>query len=232
MTVYVPDHVTQRTGSPCQFSLCWGAVGAWLAGGATGGTVKLTPEEFARRAGGGSGAPNPATGCKTGFESDLMRGLNILGIDNDDITIPFPVLRQRLKNPRRAIFGVAVDYELWPVDKDCMNGTADDVNHMVGLIPGIDPKGRIRVMNPLCTDYQLVHIEDVQRAAAAFSRKRRRKGILVIRVDRPKEQGLPADKERIADLEELVEAQADWIAGARMALQEALDVPVPTGGKR
>ena len=230
--LYVPDHVTQRTGSPCQFSLCWATVLAWLAGGATGGTVKLTPEEAARRAGGGSGAPNPETGCKTGFEVDLQRGLNILGIDNEDITIPFSDLRQRMKNPRRAIFAVAVDYELWPQDKDCMNGTAVDVNHMVGLIPGIDNKGRITVMNPLCEDYQQVPIDAVQRAAAAFSRKRKRKGILVVRVDRPKVQGLPADKERIADLEDEIEALRDWVAGARMSLQEALDVPVPTGGKR
>lgn len=232
MTIYVPDHVTQRTGSRCQFSLCWGAVGAWLAAGASGGATKVTPEEFARRAGGGSGAPNPETGCKTGFEVDLAHGLNILGLDNDTITIPYADFRERMKNPRRAIFGVAVDYELWPSEKDCMAGDAVDVNHMVGIIPGIDQKARLMVENPLCGDYQMVSANDIQRAAAAFSRKRGRKGILVVRVNRPVQSSLPADAARIDALENEVEELRDWIAGARMSLQEALDVPVPAGGKR
>jgi hypothetical protein len=227
MDFHVPDHVTQRTGSQCQFSLCWGAVGAWEAAAASGSTVKVTPEEFARKAGGGSGAPNPATGCKTGFERDLQRGLNNLGLDNDLFMIPFADFRDRMSRPRREVFAVAVDYEKWPAEKDCMNGSAVDVNHMVGYICGVDDKGRIRVMNPLCDDYQLVRLSELQVAASSFARARSREGILVSRVARPKIAGLPADKARIADLEDLVERQGDYIATARRTFQDGLELPVP-----
>ena len=36
---YLPPPVTQRTGSRCQFSPCWAAVGPWLAAAATGAGV-------------------------------------------------------------------------------------------------------------------------------------------------------------------------------------------------
>ena len=228
MDFHHPRHVTQRTGSRCQFSLCWGAVGAWLADAASGGTARLTPEEFAHKAGGGSGAPNPATGCKTGFERDLQRGLSTLALDADLFAVPYSDFRDRMAHPRRAVFAVAVDYEKWPAEKDCMNGTAVDVNHMVGIIPGVDEKGRLSVMNPLCGDYQLVRLSEVQTAAAAFSRARSRDGIVVCRVARPKLQGLPEDKARIADLEDLVERQGDYIASARRTFQAGLELPEPT----
>lgn len=228
MTYKVPEHVTQRTGSPCQFSLCWGAIGAWLAGAATGDTVKVTPEEFAKKAGGGSGRPNPVTGCKTGFERDLQKGLSNLGIDSDLFSIPPADFVDRMSVERRAVFAVAVDYELWPPDQDCMNGTAGpDVDHMVGIIPGVGEKGRVRVENPLCSDYQWVSLAAVSTAARKFARDRGRAGIVVVRVQRPALTTLPADKARIAALEDLVERQADYIAASRTLAQQSLELEVP-----
>lgn len=223
----VPRHVTQRTGSACQFSLCWAAVGAWLADAASGGTVVLTPEEFAKKAGGGSGRPNATTGCKTGFERDLQKGLTNLGLDADLFTIPYADFADRMTPERRAVFAVAVDYELWPPDKDCMNGTAGpDVDHMVGIIPGRE-KVQVRVMNPLCTDYQDVSLAAISTAARKFGRDRGREGVVVVRVMRPKVTSLPADKARIAELEDIVEAQADYIAASRTLFQQGLELPVP-----
>lgn len=228
MTYKIPDFVTQRTGSACQFSLCWAAIGAWLAGAATNGTVKLTPEEFARKAGGGSGRPNATTGCKTGFERDLQKGLTNLGIDSDLFSIPMTDFADRMKPERRAVFAVAVDYEIWPPEQDCMNGTAGpDVDHMVGIIPGIGDKGRVQVENPLCDDYQRVSLAAVSTAARKFARDRGRGGIVVVRVQRPRVTSLPADKERIADLEDLVERQADYIAASRTLAQQSLELEVP-----
>ena len=227
-TYQVPGFVTQRTGSPCQFSLCWAAVGAWLARAATNDTVKLTPEEFARKAGGGSGRPNATTGCKTGFERDLQKGLTNLGIDSDLMTIPYPDLVDRMSHERRAVFAVAVDYELWPPDQDCMNGTAGpDVDHMVGIIPGTDGKGRVLTENPLCGDYQRVSLAAISTAARKFGRDRGRPGVVVVRVLRPRLTGLPADKARIADLEDLVDRQADYIAASRTLAQQSLELEVP-----
>lgn len=229
MTDYrIPGFVTQRTGSACQFSLCWAAIGAWLARAATNDTVQLTPEEFARKAGGGSGRPNPTTGCKTGFERDLQKGLTNLGIDSDLFTIPFADFTDRMKPERRAVFAVAVDYELWPPDQDCMNGTVGPaVDHMVGIIPGVDGKGRVQTENPLCTDYQRVSLGAISTAARKFGRDRGRSGVMVVRVLRPMPSSLPTDKERIARLEDLVERQADYIAASRTLAQQSLELEVP-----
>lgn len=228
MTYKIPEFVTQRTGSPCQFSLCWGAIGAWLARAATGDAVRLTPEEFAKKAGGGSGRPNPATGCRTGFERDLQKGLSNIGIDSDLFSIPFSDFSDRMTPERRAVFAVAVDYELWPPDQDCMNGTAGpDVDHMVGIIPGIGEKARVQVENPLCSDYQRVSLAAISTAARKFARDRGRSGIVVVRVQRPAPTSLPADKARIASLEDLVERQADYIAASRTLAQQSLELEVP-----
>ena len=228
MPYVTPEFVTQRTGSACQFSLCWAAVGAWMAGAASGNTVKITPEEFAKKAGGGSGRPNAVTGCKTGFERDLQRGLSNLGIDSAMLTIPYRDLVARMSVERRAVFALAVDYELWPPEQDCMNGTAGpDVDHMVGIIPGVGEKGGVQVENPLCTDYQRVNLMAISTAARKFGRDRGRSGVVVVRVQRPKLQGLPADKERILELEDLVERQADWIAAASALFTEGIELEVP-----
>lgn len=223
----IPEFVTQRTGSPCQFSLCWAAIGAWLARAASGNTVKVTPEEFARKAGGGSGRPNATTGCKTGFETDLRKGLSNLGIDSDLFTIPYRDFADRMKVERRAVFAVAVDYELWPPEQDCMNGTAGpDVDHMVGIIPGVGEKGGVQVENPLCADYQRVNLMAISTAARKFGRDRGRPGVIVVRVQRPKVFG-SGDKVRIAELEDLVERQSDHIAAASALFTEGLELEVP-----
>jgi hypothetical protein len=228
MTFYRPAHVTQRTGSRCQFSLCWAAVGSWLASAASGGATTVTPEDFARKAGGGSGKPNATTGCKTGFEVDLQKGLSNLGLDSDILTIPYASFLERMAPERRHVFAVAVDYSLWPPEQDCMNGTAGpDVDHMVGIIPGKDTRGRVEAMNPLCGDYQKVSLAAISTAARKFGRERSREGIVVVRVARPKVGGLPADKARIADLEDLVQRQADYIEATITLFQRGIEIPVP-----
>lgn len=227
---FVPPHVTQRTGSPCQFSLCWAAVGAWLASAATDGSVTLTPEEFARKAGGGSGRPNESTGCKTGFEVDLRKGLSNLGIESALFTVPFADLADRLTPDRRAVFAVAVDYSAWPRDKDCMNGMAGpDVDHMVGIIPGTDAQGRVKVMNPLCEDYQRVALADVSGASRKFARERSRDGIIVVRVMRQMPRGLPEDKARIAELKAENENLRDRISAMTVHAREIVVLGETTG---
>lgn len=224
----VPPFVTQRTGSACQFSLCWAAIGAWLAGAATGGTVSLSPEDFARKAGGGSGRPNATTGCRTGFERDLQKGLANLGIDSSLLTVPYRDFAERMKVERRAVFAVAVDYELWPPEQDCMNGVVGpDVDHMVGIIPGIGDHAAVQVENPLCDGYQRVSLAALGTAARRFGRARGRNGVMLVRVQRPKATSLTADRARIADLEDLVERQADYIAAASALFSDGIELEVP-----
>jgi hypothetical protein len=212
---YTPPHVTQRTGSKCQFSNCWCAVGAWLHRGATGGTASVTPEEFRVAAGGGSGRPNATTGCNSGFEIDMIKGLDKLGVRGVLLKVTPAIALKLLTTDRRAIFGIAVDYDAWPAEKDCMNGVAGpDVNHMVGFIGGKPLK---MVMNPLCTDYQAVSALAVLKAAEKFSKQAGRTTVWITRVARPIPVGLPEAEAQIADLISQVNDRDD-------AIKQALDL--------
>jgi hypothetical protein len=215
---YVPKHVTQRTGSTCQFSNCWAAVGAWLHGAATAGLAAITPEAFRIQAGGGSGRPNPTTGCHSGFETDMVEGLAHLGVHARILKVGFEQAKAILSQERRAIFGIAVDYDAWPKGADCMNGVAGpDVNHMVGIIGGRP----ITVMNPLCLDYQAVGLLAVLRAAQKYSTQSGRDGIWLTRVLRPVPVTAPPDEARIAELEAQVADRDDAIAEASDLLARA-----------
>lgn len=225
--LYLPPHIDQRTGSACQFSNCWCAVGAWQARGASGGTVRVTPEEFRQKAGGGSGRPNPATGCKTGFEVDIIKGLGSLGLDSRRMDIAYSDLRDRVEKPRRALFAIAVDYSEWPQNLDCMHGIAGpDVNHMVGLVPGIT-NGKVTVMNPLCKDYQEIALPALANAAIRFAREHGRDYLRLVRVVRP----IPADTDglrlELARLKEEVAERDDYIAAVRRQLVDTLQTEVP-----
>ncbi len=218
---YVPDHVTQRTGTKCQFSNCWCAVGAWLHRAATGGTAIVSPEEFRTVSGGGSGRPNAVTGCNSGFEIDMVKGLDKLGVKANILKVTPQIALKLLTTERRAVFGIAVDYDAWPVEKDCMNGVSGpDVNHMVGFIGGKPLK---QVMNPLCQDYQSVPALAVLKAAEKFSKQAGRSSIWITRVVRPIPTGLTADKARIAELENEVEERDT-------AITQALDLIVQAEG--
>lgn len=226
--LYLPPHVTQRTGSPCQFSNCWAAVGAWQARGASGGTVKVTPEEFRQRAGGGSGRPNPATGCKTGFETDLVKGLGVLGLNVSRLDLAFSDLRARVEDPRRALFAVAVDYSEWPQALDCMRGEAGpDVNHMVGIVPGMKAN-KVTVMNPLCADYQEIALPALATAAIRFAREHGRDYIRLVRVLRPIPADLDGLRRENADLRERNAELRDHIAAVRRSLLDTIQIEVPS----
>lgn len=218
---YVPPHITQRTGSKCQFSLCWATIGAWLHRAATGGTASLTPEEFAKAAGGGTGGKNQTTGCDKGLERDLLRGLDNLGVRSKILKVSRARALEILSVERRNIFAVSVDYDAWPKAKDCMNGTAGpDVNHMVGIIGGAKPQ----IENPLCTDYQEVSLPAVLAAAGKYASNNGRQSIWLVRVARPIPASLPADQKRIAELEGQLANAFDAMAEIASLNSEADDI--------
>lgn len=205
---YVPKHVTQQDGSKCAGSNCWAAVGAWLYAGATGGVGQLTPTDFRRMAGGGSGRADES-GCRSGFEGDITKGLDRLGVKAFTMELQAVDAREVLNAERRSLFAVATDYELWPAEKDCLRGTFDG-NHMVGMIAGTT----LKVMNPLCDDYQTVGLLRVLAAAEKFARDHGRSRIVLVRVPRPLPSGLAEDRATLA-------AQAARIAELEEAATEA-----------
>ena len=220
--LYLPPHVTQRTDVPGWNHRCWAAVGAWEALAVSGGTVKVTPETFVRKAGGGSGS-KPGSGT----ERDIVKGLSTLGLDSQIITVRYGDISERIATERRAVFAVATAYSEWPVALDCMNGTAgDDVNHMVGLVPGVRD-GKVRVMNPLCKEYQWVPVRDVERAATAYNRAQGRPGIRLVRVARPVPAALDDLRKQIVALTEERDALRDYVAEVRRLGQDLLEVEVP-----
>lgn len=211
-----PPHVTQRTGSKFQFSNCWAAVGSWLHTAATGGTAKVTPEEFRVLAGGGSGKPNATTGARAGTEQDILDGLRTLGVRAATLEVTRKRAEELLAKGR-AVYSIATDYDVWPTigDKDCMTGVpGPDVNHEVGLIPGLDAQQRILVMNPLCDDYQRIKLDRVLDAAEKYAKAQGRNTIRMTRTFRPAEDTEPTDDcaACIADL-----------ATARQERDQALD---------
>lgn len=208
---YLPPHVTQRTGSKCQFSNCWCALGSWLHRAATGGLASVTPEEFRIVAGGGSGRKNPLTGCISGTEQDIVKGLTKLGVKAEIVKLPPQAALARMSTERRAVWGIATDYDAWPEAKDCMNGVAGpDVNHAVGFIGGTPTN----VMNPLCGDYQQLKPARVLAAAQKYATNNGRSTIWMIRVARPLPVGLPADQARIDELETQLQEAEDLITTA------------------
>jgi len=224
---FLPRHVTQRTGTPCQFSNCWAAIGAWCHHAATGGTASVTPEEFKAAAGGGSGGKNKVTGCSKGLETDIIAGLRKLGIDQAKLVRGVSVAdaKKIFSQERRAVYAVATDYDVWPVAKDCMNGTAGpDVNHMVGVICG---GTMLTIENPLCTDYQQVGIDKVLAAANKYAKQNGRSGLTLIRVPRPIPVTAVGDKRRIVELEaELQNAREDLIeVNSILATATAITAP-------
>lgn len=195
---------------------------------ATGGTAKVSPEEFKKAAGGGSGNPNPVTRCGTGNESDLIRGLGRLGVRASLLRVSWAQARDILSSSRRAVYGIAVDYDAWPPAKDCMNGTAGpDVNHMVGVIGGETPM----VMNPLCDDYQDVDVHAIVEAANKLSRQNSREGIYLTRVLRPVPASIEDCERKVADLEAVVDEQRDILAQVLTLANEIRSLTLPLVGQ-
>lgn len=218
MTYFIPDHVTQQDGSRCAGSNCWAAVGAWLYAAATGGAGKLTPTEFRQMAGGGSGRAG-ASGCRSGFEGDLVKGLDKLGVKSSILELRTTEAVKLLATERRAVFALATDYELWPEGKDCLDGDFDG-NHMVGLIAGRP----VKVMNPLCDHYQAVNLNAILAAADKFARDHGRNRVLVVRVKRPLPAGLAEDKALIETQRAVIEEHEEAMAAARSLILQAAEV--------
>lgn len=228
MTIHIPDHVTQRDGSPCQLANCWAAVGAWLHNGATGGTAKVTPTEFRRQAGGGSGKANKP-GCPSGFEGDILAGLDALGVKATLIKLSRADARALLTTPSRALYGISTDYDAVPDLKDCAIGDFDG-NHAVGWIPGTSSPQK-PLMNPLCPDYTSLSLNVVLDAAQKFSRDHGRGDqVWLTRVRRPQPARQPQDPQHAALVESLREDVArrdEWIARARALILDLAELGAP-----
>lgn len=229
LQLYIPPQVTQRDGSPCQWANCWAALGSWLADGATGGTVKVTPTEFRKHAGGGSGRANKP-GCPSGFETDVVAGLRTLGIKATIIKVSQADARRLLNSPSRALYGISTDFDRWPDAKDCAIGDFDG-NHAIGYVPGLPSPGK-PVMNPLCQGYQNVGLNTVMASATKFAKDHGRgTEIWLVRVRRPappRPQVDPAQTALIEQLREQVAERDEWIARARSLIAELGTLEVPT----
>lgn len=218
---YVPKPVTQRDSTdPQAFSHCWSAVGAWQLAAATDGAAKVTAKAFAKAAGGGSGR---RTG--SGTQEDIRDGLAHYGVKADLVRLSRDDAANILGTDRRAVWAVATAYEAWPVAKDCMAGTAEDVNHEVGVIGGKPPT----VMNPLCQgEYQTVTLQTLLEAAFRYAREQGHRGYIeVVRVYRQKPTGAIADKARIAELEDDIARWQEYAATVRGLAGDILDVATP-----
>lgn len=222
---YLPRHVSQRDpGDPRQFSHCWAASGAWMLDGATDGASRVDAQAFAKQAGGGSGR---RTG--SGTHEDIVQGLNRYGVKADILDVPVSDMRAILSTERRAIFSLSTAYEAWPVALDCMGGTAGpDVNHEIGVICGVDDKGTVDVMNPLCEEYQRVPLDDVIRAAAKYAKEQGHSRLLnVVRVYRQRPTSTVADRALIASQRDQLDQWQEYQVTVRQHAHAILDTPAP-----
>ena len=218
-TYYVPENVTQLDGSPCRSSNCWAAADATLLDGATGGGATLTPTAFRARAGGGSGsADKDNPDCRSGFEVDVEKGLDRMGVKATIIRVPRPRAAFILGTQRSAMFAVATDYELWPKDLKAAAPTFKG-NHMVTVIPGQNADNEVRVGNPLAAGYQRINLADLLDAAEKFAREHGRGPVIhLVRIYRPADMGAAA-----SDLERRVAALERENESLRDALDDAHD---------
>jgi len=146
MARYLPEHVTQLTGDPCQWRSCWCAVGAWLAAGLSGGSRTPSPEWFRRMA--------VKPGCTPGSLADIVRGLTNMGLWDRRVVYRHDVPRDDFRHLLLANTGklVAVEtaFDDWPDE-----ATGGDFYHMLGVVCGTQRvhQGEVRAMDPLRTRY-------------------------------------------------------------------------------
>jgi hypothetical protein len=139
--------------------------------------------------------------CPSGFESDVEKGLVRMGVKASTIRLTATQAHKRLSTERAAMFAIATDYELWP-EKQKGAAPRFDGNHMVAVIPGLNAKGRVTVINPLVDHVQLVDLDAVLDAAVKFSKDHGRGGaVWLVRVYRhavPVPGQTPADRDNDA----------------------------------
>lgn len=219
---FVPKPITQRDATDLlQFSHCWAAVGAWLLAAATDGASKVTGKAFAKAAGGGSGR-KPGSGT----QEDIVAGLAHFGVKAAIVRMDHAGAAELLGSDRRAVWGVATDYDVWPTPKDCMNGVVGpDVNHEVGVIGGRP----VKAMNPLCVgDYQSITLQTLLEASFKYARQQgHSRYIEVVRVYRQKPTVKVANRARIAELEDTLARWDEYAVAVRGLAGDILDIPVP-----
>lgn len=187
MSTYLPAMVTQRDGSPCWTTQCWAAVGAWMTDGASHGRQTPTPTMFRIRAGKGGA-------CYTGGLADWVRGLMAYGVwgrCKARYDVPSDEVRRLLLRRSGSLVALETDFEDWPESSVCQPDFNDRANayHGIGVVcgEGTGPhRGEVRVMQPLCTTYRWVAIEEVMQAANTYNREHREvKGTLDLVVVTP-----------------------------------------------
>jgi hypothetical protein len=168
MTRFLPEHVHQMDGSPCEATNCWASVGAWLAAGSSGGQREPEPTYFRAKAG------KAGRDCQTGGLADMMRGLLNLGLwgrakYRDDV--PTAELRTMLRRRNGALVALETDFDSYPDRSSCQPGF--DGNHSIGVVCGIGTgvhRGEVRVMDPLCRMYRWVDLDGVIASALEYNR--------------------------------------------------------------
>lgn len=179
---YVPRAVTQVDPSdPCWKVSCWAAVGCWLVRGASRGRRKPDMEWFRDRAG--------VDYCRPGGRNDVRNGLqNIFyrkrsmwdwgdgRVHND---LGWGELHTRLTKDSGRLFWLATDFDVWTdqasVCQPGFNDPADgDSYHAIGVVAGMGTgknKGKVRVLNPLCSTLKWVPINVVLNAALQYAKE-------------------------------------------------------------
>lgn len=178
---YVPRAVTQVDRSdPCWRVSCWAAVGCWLARAASRGRRTPDMEWFRDRAG--------VDVCRPGGRDDVRNGLlNIRyrqrslwswgdGRLVDDLTRV--ELKVRLLNEDSGrLWWLATDFEVWDHEPSvCQPDFNDrpDAYHAIGVVAGEGTgrnKGKLRVLNPLCSTLKWVPIKTVLDAAQRYAKE-------------------------------------------------------------
>jgi hypothetical protein len=160
---YVPAHIAQGDGSPCQWTNCWAAVGAWLARGATGGAKMPTPSRIRQLA--------RAGGCRTGGLADVQLALQRLGITcHYRMDLDRYETRDILDRPG-TLSQLSVAYDALPRRERCQAGEVD-FYHAMGVVGGSLVRGQgWRVMDPLCRAIQRIEHDALFDAALAYGRE-------------------------------------------------------------
>lgn len=145
---------------------CWVRVASWTIDGATEGKMILSPWAIRELAGTYSG--NPAVDGPGGAE-DVERAIRAAGIPYDARTMPVDEARRILstRTPGQFLW-LATDFASWPDNKRC--GSDFRGRHAVGAIPGVTPRGKVKVMNPLCNVYRFVPLEAVLASMVRYGR--------------------------------------------------------------
>jgi hypothetical protein len=164
---YLPEHVTQYDGSPCEHTNCWATCGAWSVAAITKSKQTPTPSWFRAKA--------RAFGCRTGGLGDIVHGLTAMGLWSRHCRLVYDKkradLRALLVKRTGNLVVVPTDFSKWPEEKKCTNSGFDGY-HMVGVVCGVgagENKGKVKTMDPMCGRYKWVDVDAVLAAAIQYN---------------------------------------------------------------